>query len=241
MGIVDIIILVIIVSFAIVGFKRGVFQSLVAVVGFFVVIYLAYLLKNYVGDFLVLNSPFTKFTFIPGGSYVLNIVMYESIAFILMLVVLGIIYKILLVISGVFEKLLRITIILGVPSKLLGLVLGALEGFVVVYFILFTLKQPFIRVNLLENSKYAEPILKDTPILSSFAEDTFTIVNEIDETIKNDDGKNFDLKLTDLVLKRKITSVDVMQKLIDKKKLEIDGIQEVVDKYKTEDNVEEKD
>lgn len=236
MGIVDIIILVIIVSFAIVGFKRGVFQSLVAIVGFLVVVYLAYLLKNYVGDFLVLNTPFTKYTFIPGGSYVLNVITYESIAFIVMLVILGIIYKILLVISGVFEKLLKITIILGIPSKILGLILGALEGFVIVYFALFALRQPFMRDNILEGSKYADVILKDTPVLSSFAEDTFVIIGEIEETIKTDDGSNFDLELADLVLKRNITSADVMQKLIDKKKLEIDGLQEIVDKYKSEEN-----
>jgi uncharacterized membrane protein required for colicin V production len=239
MGIVDIIILVIIVSFAIIGFKRGVFQSLVAVVGFLLVVYLAYLLKNYVGDFLVLNSPFTKYTFIPGGSYVLNVVTYESLAFIIMLVVLGIIYKILLIISGIFEKLLKITIILGIPSKILGLILGALEGFVVVYFILFALKQPFIRVNILEGSKYAEPILKGTPVLSNFAEDTFTIIGEIDETIKKDDGTNFDLQLTDLILKRNITSADVMQKLIDKEKLKVDGIQEVINKYKDDNSEQE--
>lgn len=234
MGIVDILIIVIIAAFALVGFKRGVFQSLVAVVGFIAVVYIAYLLKNILGDFLVLNSPFTKYTFIPGGSYVLNIVTYESIGFIAMLIVLGIVYEILLVISGVFEKLLKITIILGVPSKILGLILGALEGFVIVYFILFTIKQPFIRVDLLENSKFAEPILKDTPILSNFAKDTFEIIDEIDQTISNDDGTNFDLDLTDLILKRKITSVDVMQKLIDKKKLSVPGVQEIVNNYKEE-------
>ena len=107
MEIVDIIILVIILAFAIVGFKRGVFQSLVAIVGFFAVIYLAYLFKNILGDFFVLNLPFTKYTFIPGGSYVLNIITYESIAFIFTLIVLGLVYKILLVASGLFEKLLK--------------------------------------------------------------------------------------------------------------------------------------
>ena len=234
MGIVDIIILVIILAFAIIGFKRGVFQSLVAVVGFLAVIYIAYLLKNILGDFLVLNSPFTKYTFIPGGSYVLNIVTYEAIGFIAMLIVLGIIYEILLVVSGVLEKLLKITIILGIPSKILGLILGALEGFVIVYFILFALRQPFIRVNLLENSKFAEPILKDTPLLSNVAESTFEIINEIDETIKTDDGTDFDLELTDLILKRKITSPDVIQKLIDKKKLSVPGVQDIVNKYQGE-------
>ena len=232
MEIVDIIILAIILSFAIVGFKRGVFQSLVAVIGFFAVIYIAYVLKNFFGDFFVLNLPFTKYAFVPGGSIMLNVVAYESIAFIILLIVLGIIYKLLLITSGIFEKLLKVTIILGIPSKILGLIVGALEGFVIVYFGLFIITQPFIRVNLLENSKYAEKILKDTPVLSGIAENSLLIANEIDETIKSGTEENFDLKLTDLILKRKITSAEVMQKLVDKKKVDIEGIQEVIDNYK---------
>ena len=46
MGIVDIIIIAVLAAFAMLGFKRGVFQSLVAVVGFIAVVYIAYLLKN---------------------------------------------------------------------------------------------------------------------------------------------------------------------------------------------------
>ena len=162
----------------------------------------------------------------------LNVVAYESIAFIILLIVLGIIYKLLLITSGIFEKLLKVTIILGIPSKILGLIVGALEGFVIVYFGLFIITQPFIRVNLLENSKYAEKILKDTPVLSGIAENSLLIANEIDETIKSGTEENFDLKLTDLILKRKITSAEVMQKLVDKKKVDIEGIQEVIDNYK---------
>ena len=241
MEIIDIIIFVIILAFAIIGFKRGVFKSLVTIVGFFAVIYLAYLFKNAIGDFFVLNLPFSKYTFTPGGSYVLNIVVYESVAFIFLLIVLGIVYKIILVASGIFEKLLKITIVLGVPSKILGLIVGALEGFVIVYLGLFILTQPFIRLNILEHSKYAEKILEGTPILSGVAEDSLAIINEVNETIKTGEDENFDLKLADLVLKRKITSVDVMQKLIDKKKLSVDGIQAVVDNYKTseEETIEE--
>lgn len=232
MEIVDIIILVIILSFALVGLKRGVFQSLVAVLGFFVVIYLAYSFKNVFGDFFVLNLPFTKYAFVPGGSVMLNVVAYESIAFIVLLIILGVIYKLILIASGVFEKLLKVTIILGIPSKILGFIVGALEGFVIVYFGLFILTQPFVRINLFENSKYAEKILKDTPVLSGIAENSLLIANEIDDTIKSGSEENFDLKLTDLILKRKITSADVIQKLVDKKKVDIVGLQEVIDNYK---------
>ena len=245
MGIVDIIIIAILAAFALLGFKRGVFQSLVACVGFIAIVYLSYWLKNYLGDFFVLNLPFTEYTFIPGGSMVLNVITYQMIAFIIVLIVLGLVYKIVLIISGVFEKLLRITIILGIPSKLLGLIVGVLEGFVIVYLILFFVSQPFMRIDLLDNSKFAKPILKDTPILSEFANDTFEVINEIDETIKNNGGDHFDIKLTDLILKRNITSVDVMQKLVDNKKIEVDGIQKVINKYKEgiakEDSIVEND
>ena len=232
MGIVDIIILAILVAFALLGFKRGVFQSLVACLGFIAVVCISYWLKNYLGDFLVLNLPFSKYTFIPGGSVVLNVITYQMIAFIIMLIILGLAYKIILVATGLFEKLLRITIILGVPSKLLGLVVGVLEGFIIVYMILFFVSQPFMRIDLLENSKFAKPILKDTPILKGFANDTFAIINEIDETMNSKDDEKFDLKLTDLILKRKITSASVMQELVDSKKIEVDGIQSIIDNYK---------
>ena len=55
MGIVDLFIIAILAAFALLGFKRGVFQSLVAFIGFIVVICLSYWLKNYLGDFFVLN------------------------------------------------------------------------------------------------------------------------------------------------------------------------------------------
>ncbi len=239
MGILDIIIIAILVAFAFLGFKRGVFQSLAAFVGFIAVIYLSYILKNYIGDFLVLNLPFNNYTFIPGGSVVLNIITYQSIAFIIMLVVLSLLYKILLIVTGIFEKLLKITILLGIPSKILGLIVGVIEGYIIVYLALFFISQPFIQMDLLSNSKYATIILKDTPVLSGIAEDTFVIVDEINETIKNGNSDNFDLKLTDLILKRKITSVDVMQKLVDNKKISVEGIQEVIDNYKNWNEYEE--
>ena len=142
----------------------------------------------------------------------------------------------LLIVSGVFEKLLKITIILGIPSKILGLIVGALEGYVVVYLALYVLTQPFIQTNMLDSSKYAEVILRDTPVLSSFADNSFEIISEIDETIKNGNTDNFDLKLADLILKRKITSADVMQKLIDDEKLKVVGLQDIVNNYKVEEN-----
>ena len=241
MSLVDIFIVATLGAFAILGFKRGVFQSLVACVGFIIIVYLSFWLKNYLGDFFVLNLPFTTYKFIPGGSIVLNVVTYQAIAFIIVLVVLGLVYKIVLILSGVFEKLLKITIILALPSKIFGLLVGLLEGFVIVYLVLFFLSQPFMKIDLLKDSSFAKTILKDTPVLSNFADDTFEIISEIDETVKNNGDDHFDLKLTDLILKRNITSVDIMQQLVDNKKIEVEGIEEVINKYKTGEESENND
>ena len=231
MNYVDIIILVMLVSFATIGFSRGVFKSLVSFVGFLIVICLSYLFKNYLGDFFILNLPFTIFN-IGGGSIVMNVIMYQTIAFIIMLVLFGIIYRILLVATGILEKILRITIILGIPSKLLGLFVGILEGFIIVYLALYFVSQPYIKMDILNDSKYAKIILDKTPILSSFADDTMVVINEINDTIKAKDEENFDLKLTELILKNKVADAKLFQNLIDCKKIEIDGIQEIVNKYK---------
>ena len=232
MNIVDILILVILVSFATIGFHRGVLKSLVAFVGFILVICIAYLFKDILGNIFVLNLPFIKFSIVSNGSIVLNVVMYQMIAFIILLIILGLIYKLLLAITGIVEKILKITIILGIPSKILGLIVGALEGIIVVYLLLFFVAQPYIKMDILDSSKFASTILNKTPILSNFSQSTLSIINEINDTIKNKDEENFDLRLTDLILKEKVASSELMQKLVDNKKIEIEGVQEIIDKYK---------
>ena len=194
MSIVDIVVLVILVAFAIIGFKRGVLQSLVSFVGFILVIYLAYLLKNYLGDIFVLDLPFFDIKIGATTSVVMNVLMYQTLAFIIMVIIFGLVYKFLIYLSGIVEKIFKITIILGIPSKILGLIVGVLEGYIIVYLVLFFIAQPYVKMDLLNDSKYAEVILTKTPVLSSFANSTLEIVNEVNDIVKNNEVSNFDLK-----------------------------------------------
>lgn len=231
MEIYDIIILAFLIICALIGFKNGFFKSLISFVGFILVVVLAYEFKNIVGDFFVLNLPFIEFKNILGGASTLNIIMYQAIAFLIMLIIFGLIYKIIVTITGIFEKVLKLTIILGIPSKLLGLVVGFLEGLVILYLVLFFLAQPFVNINIYDNSNYAQIILEKTPILSGYAEKSLEVYNEISDLVKHKEDENIDLKIADLILKDKITTKDVMQKLIDKGKIKIEGIEKVIDKY----------
>ena len=227
----DLIIVFFLILCAVIGFKRGFFKSLITFAGFIFIIVLSYNLKNYLGDFLTLNLPFINFKQFMGGASTLNIVMYQAIAFLVILSILALVYKIIVAITGIFEKILKYTIILGIPSKLLGLVLGLLEGYVIVYLVLFFLTQPFLNLNVLENSNYASQILEKTPLISPVADASLKIINEINDLSKTENANELDLQIADIILKEKVTSKEVMQKLINQGKIKIEGIDTILNKY----------
>lgn len=231
MNVVDIMIIIVLIAFAIIGFNRGIFKSLIAFLGFIAVIFLAYMFKNTIGDFFVLNLPFINFSKSFMGVSSINIVMYQALAFVIMLAIFGLIYRFLVTISGIFEKVLKLTVILGIPSKLLGMVFGVLEGIIVIYLSLFILSQPFLKFDAINDSKYAKIILNQTPIISSYAESSLRLVHEIQELSEIEDSNEKDLKISELILKENVTSPDVMKKLVKMGKLEIEGIDEVISQY----------
>ena len=234
LNIVDIIVIISILFFGIIGLKRGVFKQLIIFVGLIIIIIISYKLKNIVGDFLVLNIPFMDFPKFLKGASVLNIVIYQSIAFMIVLLLLSMLYKALVAFTGLFEKILRATIILGLPSKILGFVIGLVEGYIIVYILLFFAYQPAFKFNFIEDSKYASSIVNNTPILASYANDTLEIVNDIYDLKNVDNADEFNYKLLDIILDKKVTSVDVVEKLVSKKKINFENVDELIQKYKEE-------
>lgn len=231
MGIYDIAILAILLLFALKGFSDGFFKTVVSFFGFLIITILAYSTKNIVGDFLVLNFPFFHFNSFFGGASVLNIIFYQGIAFILMFLLLEVVYKIILGLTGILEKILKVTVILSIPSKIMGLILGFLQGYIIVYLILFFLSQPFVSLNIRENSQWINPILSKTPILSQYGEKGLEVFNELKELSNIDDTNELDLKMADVVLKEKVISKKTFSKLISDNKLKIDGIEDILNKY----------
>ena len=108
----------------------------------------------------------------------MNIALYELLAFVIVLAILGVALKILMVATSVFEKLLKMTIILGIPSKIMGAVVGAVEAFVIVFIALYVLSLPIFNISFVENSKWKNQILNNTPVLSAFSKKTMGVVNE---------------------------------------------------------------
>ena len=240
MNIVDLIIIILILFGAVIGFKRGFTKSLVSAVGLIAIVIIAFLLKNPVSTVLYEHLPFFQFGGVIKGVTVLNIALYELLAFVIVLAILGIVLKILMIATSIFERILTLTIILGIPSKILGAIIGALEWFILVFIGLYVLNMPVVNVKEINNSTLAPKILNNTPILSGVIKDTNAVINEFASikdryTDKNVDTNEFNKETLDLFLKYNVVSVDSVDKLIKDNKLKIDGIDEVLVKYRKEE------
>lgn len=235
-GIVDAFIIGIILIFGVGGLKNGFFKQTVITIGTILLFVVSYYLKDFVADFLSYNLPFFDFGGDMTGLVSLNIIMYQLIGFILVFVVLSVIFGIIVKITGIFEKILKFTIILGIPSKILGFLLGLVEGYVVVFIALFFLHQPIVDVKVLGDSKFMDPILSSSFVLSNVVSDTNDVIDEVyvlvDDYLKDKDVHKFNVKSIDTMLKYKVIDVDYMDKLIEKDKINIPGITMVVDKYR---------
>ena len=120
MVVVDIIILILLVLGAVAGFKAGVIKKLTDFVGMFVIVILSFYLKNFLSVIMYENLPFFNFGGLIKGIEVINILFYEVLAFIIVFLVLLFVLRVLLMVTGLIEKILRATIILSIPSKILG-------------------------------------------------------------------------------------------------------------------------
>ena len=239
MNIIDIIIILFLILGAYIGFKQGFTKSLVSFLGILFVAIIAYFLKNPVSEFLMSFCPFFNFGGIIKGVTVLNIAIYEIIAFILVFSILIIALKVLLLTTGILETILKFTIILGIPSKILGSIVGIIKHYVIIFFVLYFLSMPnFVDVEFIKNSNYREPILKNTPLLSNVAESTLKVLDEFkglsDKYTDTENSNEFNLETLDLFLKYKVVTVDTVKKLENNGKIDIKGMDRVISKYEEE-------
>ena len=153
MNIIDAIIILIILMGAVVGFKNGVIRQMVSLVGFLLVIILAFMLKNPLSLWMYEHLPFFNFWGILKGVTVINILLYEVIAFLILVAVFSIILKLVLFAAKLIEKILEFTVILGIPSKILGAVVGAIEYFFLVFVVLYVVSLPFFDIKSLRDSR----------------------------------------------------------------------------------------
>lgn len=235
MNIVDVLIIIFLVLGAFTGFKQGFTKSLVNCIGYIVIIILAFILKNPLSEFLMSFLPFFDFFGLIKGLTVFNIALYEIIAFVLVFSILLILLKILLLATTIFEKILSFTIILGIPSKILGMIIGIIKNFVITFGILYIINLTGVASEDMHKSVFNEPILNSTPILSNIAGESIKVAKEFadikDKYESTNSNNQFNLETLDLFLKYNIVTPQATQKLIDNGKLKIKGADKIINKY----------
>lgn len=239
MNIVDIMIILVLLVYIAKGFSNGVFREGISFAGGLLVIILAFMLKNPISKFLYQTMPFFKFSGMMSGISVLNIIVYEIVAFLAVATILLVVYELILKATNVFEKILRWTFVFALPSKLLGAVVGFIEGIVITFIILFVcihFEMPRIYI---DKSDISNKILSNTPFLKDAIEPIYNSLQDmykVAEKYKDSEDKNSaNLESLEILLKYNVLEPQSARVLIDNGKLTIDGSKELVDKYEKTD------
>lgn len=221
MSIVDAIIILFLILGALIGFKKGFIKTMVSLIGVILVIVLSFYFKTPIATFMYNYLPFWDF----GGLSILNIFLYESIAFLLVFVLLSSVLGIIINITGIIEKLLNVTIVLGFFSKILGAIAGVLEMIVFIFIAAFVLARINVTSELIMESSWARTILARTPVLANVAGPTYNALSEIYELQKEyadtDDKEAYNVDALTSLIRYGVISKEQAKKLIDDGKLKI--------------------
>lgn len=237
LNIFDVGIILLLIMFLIVGFKNGVIREAFSLIGIIAVFILSFVFKGLLGNLMCIILPFFKLSGIIEGFSVINILIYQIIAFMLVFAILLTIYEIFLKISKFIQKLVNLTIILILPSKLLGAVVSLIKGVIVLFAVFIVLMIPLKNSELFTGSTMVNQILYKTPILSQSSNNFINTVEEIynlAEKVSNKEISTNDanLELLDMMLKHKIVNKSTVESLVKLHKLDdVNNIETVLQKY----------
>lgn len=233
MNIFSVIVILLIILSGVMGLKKGFLKESVVFIGTILVYIISFLLKDKIG--LVLCKWFPFFSF--DGLQTLNILVYQLIAFVFIATILFSIATIIFKLTGIIQKLVDITIILTLPSKILGFIFGILEGYIVMFLILIILAIPLRNVELFKESTVVTKIMYNSPILSKTLggvpktiEDILDVTTEIQKTDYNKNKVALDIMKIEL--DHNIISKEDTLDLIERSKLDkVQGIKSFVKNY----------
>lgn len=237
MNVLDIGIILILIMCAITGFKKGVIKEAVSFAGLIIVFIIAFIFKESLGNFLCKYLPFFSFGGTLKGMVAINILIYQLIAFIIIYSILSSIYVTVLKLSGVLQKIVNLTIIFALPSKIAGSIISILEGYLIIFIVLLVLMIPLKDNILIKNSVLANKIVHNTPVLSNATGSITNSINEIytlGDQVANEEitTNQANLKTIEIMLKHKVVTPKTVEQLIVLDKLKtVKGIDKIIIKY----------
>ncbi len=240
MNIFDIVIILFILLAGVVGMKRGVLKELVMVIGTILVYVIAFQIKNPLANFMMKFLPFFDFFGTLKGVSILNVVFYQILAFVIIAGILLAIFNIIVKTTGIIQKLVDLTLILTLPSKILGFIVGLISGYLYVFFALIIFSIPLGGISLFTSSKVVNYVLVDTPVLSNSlggfkdaVKDIYALSEKLASGAEGNQNQ-VNLEVADILLKYKVVTSDDMTELLDHTdKLDhIEGLAPLIYHYK---------
>ena len=223
MNIVDIIAIFGILLGGVSGWHNGFFKQSVTLIGTIICFILAWFFKDIIANFLSYTFPFFTFAGPFEGLTSLNIVLYQLLSFILLLILFTSVLVVLVKITNGFEKFLKFTIILGIPSKILGFIVGAIESYVILFAILFFVHQPVFNFEIVNESKLTSPILNSSPVLSNVVGNMNDAIGDIYTITKdynvNQNPDSFNRQVVNTLLEHDVVDKDYINTLREKGKI----------------------
>lgn len=235
MIVIDLIIVCLLVLGFLEGWKKGLLTSVVKFASSILIFALAILFKKPVSLILIEHLPFFSFGGIFKDVTILNVVLYEAIAFTICIIVLTIVFNLILKLTGVLNKFINATIILGLPNKIGGAVVNTLRYFIIVFMLIFICSLIPKTSEYIKETKFANGILEGTPVLSNATKNLNNTISEIYELAKTIDkssnGSEINKQAFEIMLKYGVVSSDTVNELIEAGKLDSKDFEEIENEY----------
>lgn len=232
-SLVDAFVVLFILMGCIVGFKNGAIKEGTKFIGLFVVIVISFILKDRLMVLFYENLPFFDFFGVIKGLDAINILFYQLVSFLVIFIAFMFVLKVLVVITGLVEWLLKMTVFLSIPSKIIGLFVGALEFYVYLFIALYILNMPVFNLTFVSDSKFGVQILENTPILSDLVNDTVEVYSDVANIIQNrEDRSNKEVNTLVLatLLDNHLITIDSARTLVESNKIIIED-NSLLDQY----------
>lgn len=224
MNILDGIIIILFVLGILYGDKKGFINGALSLVGLIVIITFSFIFHGLIAETLLKGMPFLKFSGACKGITSLNILFYEGIGFLLIFFFLLSILGIVLKITGVLQKVIDYSIVLTLPSKILGVLVGFVNALIVIFILLFVLLNINSTRKYVHESKVASFIMERTFVLSNVTGKYYDSTDEINGIIEDckkekSDKKVCNANVANTLIKYRIVSKNEVIELIESGKL----------------------
>ena len=221
--IISLLVILLLISDLIAGYKEGFLESSVKFLKMVIAMIIAYFTKAPLSKILYMNFPFFEIGGIFKGVSAVSILLYEVLAFFVILLLVWIILNIISSIIKLDEKILRAVSIIGVPNKIMGAIVGVLKSVIFLYFVLslFFVVSNFLELDTgksLGNYIVEIPVLKNTfgSVLDSFDQ-----ISDLAVEYENvQDKEKLNKESIDILLKYDIITQENLELLIKSGKVE---------------------